>query len=65
MDGTCVHDVDAVMTVHGGICILTLNIFTKKLGLVSINHNPLNPEVSHYQGTLWDFHKVVTTLPEE
>lgn len=36
-----------------------------KLASVSTNFDPLNPEHSHYQGTLRDFHNITTTISND
>jgi hypothetical protein len=41
------------------------NIALLKLGSVSANVDPHNPELCHHQGTLRDFHTITTTMSDD
>ena len=60
-----VHDVDQKTVVHGENLGCVLSSVLLKLGSVSTTLDPEKPEHCHHQGTLWDFYKITTSIPED
>ena len=60
-----VHNVDRKMVVHGENIGCVLSSVLPKLESVSTTLDPEKPEHCHHQGSLQDFYKITTSIPED